>query len=345
MKSAHKAPGTADLDWANLGFEFRQTRSHIKFVWKDGQWSSGELVAEPYVKVHIANTGLHYGQSIFEGLKAFAWKDGSIRIFRPQDNAKRLRMSAERLLMTPFPEEMFVEGVRRVVADNADFVPPFGTGGSLYIRPLLFGSGPRIGLSPADEYTLLIMPIPVGDYYKGGLSPVSALVIDDYDRAAPRGVGHVKVAGNYAADLLPNMLGKKKGFPIGLYLDAKTNSFVEEFSTSNFVAIDKDGHFVTPNSPTVLPSITNKSLMELAKDEGLQVDHRPIPVSELSSLKEVAACGTAVVVTPVNKIVYQDEVIKIGGEGIGPMTTKLYNRVRAIQQGEEPDKFGWTVEV
>lgn len=345
--TSHKTAGAANLDWANLGFEFRQTRSHLKYVWKNGEWSKGELVADPYVEVHIANTGLHYGQSIFEGLKAFAWKDGSVRIFRPQENAKRLRMSAERLLMTPFPEDMFVDAVKRVVADNVDFVPPFGTGGSLYIRPLLFGSGARIGLNPADEYTLLIMVIPVGDYYKGGLSPVSALVIDDYDRAAPRGVGHVKVAGNYAADLLPNMLGKKKGFPIGLYLDAKTNSFVEEFSTSNFVAIDKDGAFVTPSSPTVLPSITNKSLMELAKDEGLQVNIRPIPASELGSLKEVAACGTAVVVTPVNRIVYKDEVIKIGDDAqpIGPVTAKLYSRVRAIQQGEAEDLFNWTVPI
>ena len=349
-KTTHRAPGTADLDWANLGFEFRQTRSHIKFVWKDGQWSEGELVADPYVKVHIANTGLHYGQAIFEGLKAFAWQDGSVHIFRPQENAKRLRMSAERLLMTPFPEDKFVDAVKRVVADNVDFVPPFGTGGSMYIRPLLFGSGARIGLNPADEYTLLILPIPVGDYYKGGLSPVAALVIDDYDRAAPRGVGHVKVAGNYAADLLPNMLGKKKGFPIGLYLDAKTNSYVEEFSTSNFVAIDAKGAFVTPSSPTVLPSITNKSLMELAADMGLEVNVRPIPMAEIKTLKEVAACGTAVVVTPVNRIVYKDEVIKIGAEGggeggTGPITAKLYARVRAIQQGEEEDKFGWTVKV
>ncbi|TFJ80689.1 hypothetical protein NSK_007866 [Nannochloropsis salina CCMP1776] len=344
---AHRAPGTANLDWANLGFEFRQTRSHIKFVWKNGEWSEGELVADPYVKVHIANTGLHYGQAIFEGLKAFAWQDGSIRIFRPQENAKRLRMSAERLLMTAFPEDKFVEAVRRVVADNADYVPPFGTGGSLYIRPLLFGSGARIGLNPSDEYTLLIMPIPVGDYYKGGLSPVSALVIDDYDRAAPRGVGHVKVAGNYAADLLPNLLGKKKGYPIGLYLDAKTNSFVEEFSTSNFVAIDSSGAFVTPRSPTVLPSITNKSLMDLARDEGLAVQERAIPITEVKTLREVAACGTAVVVTPVNRIVYRDEVIKIGGEdgGTGPVTAKLYSRVRAIQQGEAEDKFSWTVKV
>ncbi|EWM23282.1 branched-chain amino acid aminotransferase [Nannochloropsis gaditana] len=344
---AHRAPGTANLDWANLGFEFRQTRSHIKFVWKNGEWSEGELVADPYVKVHIANTGLHYGQAIFEGLKAFAWQDGSIRIFRPQENAKRLRMSAERLLMTAFPEDKFVEAVRRVVADNADYVPPFGTGGSLYIRPLLFGSGPRIGLNPSDEYTLLIMPIPVGDYYKGGLSPVSALVIDDYDRAAPRGVGHVKVAGNYAADLLPNLLGKKKGYPIGLYLDAKTNSFVEEFSTSNFVAIDSSGAFVTPRSPTVLPSITNKSLMDLARDEGLAVQERAIPITEVKTLREVAACGTAVVVTPVNRVVYRDEVIKIGGEdgGTGPVTAKLYSRVRAIQQGEAEDKFSWTVKV
>lgn len=340
-------PGTAPLDWANLGFEFRPTKSHMKFVWKNGKWDEGELVTEPYIKVHIANTGLHYGQAIFEGLKAFTWKDGSIRIFRPHENAKRLRRSAERLLMQPLPEDMFVEAVKRVVADNAEYVPPFGTGGSLYIRPLLFGSGARIGLNPSDEYTLLIMVIPVGDYYKGGLSPVTALVIDDFDRAAPRGVGNVKVAGNYAADLLPNMLGKKKGYPIGLYLDAKTNKFVEEFSTSNFVAVAKDGAFVTPDAPTVLPGITRKSLMELAQDEGLKVQERPIPLEELSSLREVAACGTAVVVTPVNRIVVKDQILTVGDEAtpIGPTMQRLYKRVRAIQTGEAPDPFGWTVRV
>jgi len=256
--------------------------------------------------------------------------------------------------MPPVPTDVFIQAVTDVVRDNIEYVPPYGSGGALYIRPLLFGSGPRIGLQPADEYTFLIMVIPVGDYYKGGLSaPVDGLLIEDFDRAAPRGVGNVKVAGNYAADLLPNMLSKKKGFPIGLYLDAATQSMVEEFSTSNFVGIcNKKNKFVTPQSPSVLPSITNKSLMKIAADEGLTVEARNIPVEELQEFDEVLAVGTAVVVTPVGSIT---RFLKDGTEQkyefgvqdghIGETTLRLYNKVRDIQNGEVEDKYGWNVKV
>jgi branched-chain amino acid aminotransferase len=238
-----------------------------------------------------------------------------------------------------------------VVRDNIEYVPPYGSGGALYIRPLLFGSGPRIGVQPADEYTFLILVIPVGDYYKGGLaSPVNALLIEDFDRAAPRGVGSVKVAGNYAADLLPNMISKSKGFPIGLYLDAETQTVVEEFSTSNFVGIDsKANKYITPKSPSVLPSITNKSLMQIAKDEGMTVEERPVRLEELESFDEVLAVGTAVVVTPVGSITRlstDSEVTQYqfgAKDEIGPVTRRLYDRVRAIQNGEEEDKYGWNV--
>ena len=226
---------------------------------------------------------------------------------------------------------------------------PYGTGGALYIRPLLYGSGPRIGLQPSDEYTFVAMVLPVADYYKGGLKPVPAIVVDGYDRAAPQGVGAAKVAGNYAADLLPNMAAKKAGFPIALYLDAKTNSLVEEFSTSNFLAIDKaSGAYVTPKSEAILASITNKSLMEIAHDEGIEVQQRQVTIEEVMNgqFSEIAACGTAVVVTPVNKIVYMDKVATISeGSEVGPVTRKLYSRVRSIQNGESEDKFGWMVEV
>jgi branched-chain amino acid aminotransferase len=259
-------------------------------------------------------------------------------------------------MMPEVPTDLFVDSVRRVVADNIEYVPPYGSGGALYIRPLLFGSGPRIGLQPANEYVFLILVIPVGDYYKGGLSkPVDAMLIEDFDRAAPRGVGHVKVAGNYAADLLPNMVSKKKGFPIGLYLDAKTQSCIEEFSTSNFVGIDNaNKKYVTPKSQSVLPSITNKVLMQIAKDEGLTVEARDVKVEELETFDEVLAVGTAVVVTPVGsvtRIVHkessssgEDELkrYEFGKSGeIGPTTRRLYDRVRAIQNGESPDKYGW----
>jgi branched-chain amino acid aminotransferase len=239
-RTAAKTVGTANLDWANLGFAWRDVNSHVKFVYKDGRWGQGELVKDSYVKVHIANTALHYGQAVFEGMKAFHCKDQSVKIFRPYENAARIKRSAERILMAVPPAELFVEGVKQVIRDNIEFVPPYGSDGALYIRPLLFGSGPRIGLQPSDEYTLLIMVMPVGNYYKGGMKPTTAVVIENYDRAAPKGVGGVKVAGNYAADMLPNVEAKQAGFPIGLYLDAKTNSYIEEFSTSNFLAVTKD---------------------------------------------------------------------------------------------------------
>eukprot|EP00953_Heterococcus_sp_UTEX-ZZ885_P033258 17321-Heterococcus_DN1.PRE.1 len=244
--------GSADLDWPNLGFAWRDVNSHVKFVYKDGAWGPGELVKDSYVQVHIASTGLHYGQSVFEGMKAFHCKDGKVRIFRPYENAARIKASAERILMAVPPPELFVEGVKQAIRDNVEFVPPYGSDGALYIRPLLFGSGARIGLQPSDEYTLLIMVMPVGNYYKGGMHPTTAVVIDNYDRAAPRGVGAVKVAGNYAADMLPNVEAKKAGYPIGLYLDAKTNTYVEEFSTSNFLAITKDNNAIITSAVTGL---------------------------------------------------------------------------------------------
>lgn len=247
--------------------------------------------------------------------------------------------------------DRFLQAVNDLVRDNIEYVPPYGSGGSLYIRPLLFGSGPRIGVQPSDEYTFICLCIPAGDYYKGGLSqPVNAIIIDDYDRAAPRGVGNVKLAGNYAADLLPNMLAKKKGFPVGLYLDAATQTTIEEFSTSNFVGIDiKKNKFVTPKSGSVLPSITNKSLMTLASDEGLTVEARDIPVEELEAFEEVLAVGTAVVMTPVGSITRFDadgnaKRYQFSKE-IGAVTRRLYDRVRAIQNGEEEDVYGWNFKV
>lgn len=336
--------GSAPLDWENLGFEYRETNCFVQVKYgSDKKWGEVESKSgEPYIKLHISATSLHYGQSCFEGLKAFQCKDGEVRLFRPDENAKRLAKSCERVCMPPIPEEKFIEACKMAVRENIEFVPPYGSGGALYIRPLLFGSGPKIGLSPADEYTMIVLVIPVGDYYKGGLKPVSGIVMEEFDRAAPRGVGNVKVAGNYAGDLLPNSYAKQKGFPICLYLDALTKSKVEEFSTSNFVAVDKDGNYVTPASETILASITNKSLMELAADEGMGTARREIPVEELLTLREVAACGTAVVVTPVSKLYYKEDTITFGvGDAVGPVTRKLYDRVRAIQNGEAEDTFNW----
>ena len=345
-----KLPGSAQLDvaWQDLGFEFRPTHSHVKLVYKEGVgWSEPELVQDPYIKTHIAATALHYGQACFEGLKAFTHSDGSVHLFRPTENAHRMQSSCQRLLMAELPDDLFVNAIRTAVLDNIDYVPPYGSNGALYIRPLLFGSGPRIGLQPADEYTFLVMVTPVGDYYKGGLSqPVNGLLMEQYDRAAPRGVGHVKVAGNYAADLLPNQLSKKQGFPIALYLDAKTNSLLEEFSTSNFAGI-RGNTYITPNSGSVLPSITNKSLMQIARDLGMEVEDRDVSVEELATMDEVLAIGTAVVVTPVGSItrLSDGKRFEFGNGEIGPVTRKLYDRVREIQNGETPDVHGWNVQV
>jgi branched-chain amino acid aminotransferase len=341
-------PGTADVPWSELGFEFRPTKSHLKMVFKDGAWGPMELCEDPYMKVHVGATALHYGQSAFEGLKAFAHEDNKVYLFRPEENAKRMQSSADRVMMAPIPEDMFVEACKKVVRDNIAYVPPYGSGGALYLRPLLFGSGSRIGLQPADEYTFIILVIPVGDYYKGGLSQtVHSVIVEGYDRAAKYGVGNVKVAGNYAADMLPNYLNKKAGYPISLYLDSEKRNTVEEFSTSNFIGINKSKKiYATPKSTSVLPSITNKSLMQLAKDAGYDVQQRDVPIEELEEFDEIIACGTAVIVTSVGKITnlstgitheYSDEVPDV--------TKMLYEKVKSIQFGESPDLYGWNVPV
>jgi len=345
------APGTADLPWSELGFEFRPTKSHLRMTYRDGKWQEAEMVESPYINVHIGATALHYGQACFEGLKAFAHEDGSVNLFRPDENAKRINRSGHRVMMPEIPVETFIKACNDVVKDNVAYVPPYGSGGALYLRPLLFGSGPRIGLQPAEEYTFIVMVIPVGDYYKGGLAaPVDGLIVDDYDRAAPKGVGAAKVAGNYAADLIPNMAAKKKGFPICLYLDAATHTLVEEFSTSNFIGIDNENKkYITPKSPSVLPSITNKSLQTLAKDEGMTVEQRDIEIAELSTFDEVIACGTAVVVTPIGSLTRFDEDGEESKyqftEDVGETTRRLYDTVRNIQNGEIEDPHNWNYKV
>jgi len=355
-ETTKKRPGTADLGgiaWEDLGFEFRPTNAHLEIKYTEdadgnGSWGEPTLVQEPFVHLHIGATALHYGQACFEGLKAFCHADDTVHVFRPTENAARMQTSCRRILMPELPTETFVAAVDQVVRANLEYVPPHGTGGALYIRPLLFGSGPRIGLQPAAEYTFCILVIPVGDYYAGGLSqPVDGIVIQDFDRAAPRGVGAVKVAGNYAADLLPNQQSKKRGYPIGLYLDAATQSCIEEFSTSNFVGIDNDTKtYVTPQSPSVLPSITNKSLMQIAADlPGWTVEARAVGVAEMEHFDEVLAVGTAVVVTPVGSITHGNRTYEFGGHKIGPTTRRLYDTVRAIQSGEMEDVYGWNHQV
>jgi len=330
------------IDWKSLGFKYLETNCHIRYEWRDGAWDGGELVDSPYINLSIAASCLHYGQAAFEGLKAFRCKDGAVRLFRPEANAARMGSTARRTCMPEVPQELFLEACERVIRANADFVPPYGTGGSLYVRPLLIGSGAQIGVAPANAYTFIVMVVPVGAYYKGGLEPVRALISKDYDREAPLGVGHVKVAGNYAASLYAHEEAKRAGFPVELYLDARTHTYIEEFATSNFIAISAKGHYVTPDSHSVLPSVTNNTLQVIARDLGIEVEVRPVAFDELPEFTEIGACGTAVVVTPVWQIVRGEQVITVGSESeAGPVLQRLYNQVQGIQYGEIPDKHGW----
>ncbi|MCQ2404065.1 MAG: branched-chain amino acid aminotransferase [Lentisphaeria bacterium] len=334
-----------DLDWSNLTFSYRPVSYHLEYHWKDGKWDDGELKDKPFITLSIAAECLHYGQAAFEGLKAYRGADGKIRVFREEMNAQRLFNSAMRTCMAPVPVDMFCKAVERVVKANEEWIPPYGTGATLYIRPLLFGSGPQIGVAPAAEYTFIVMVVPVGAYYKGGLQAVKACIVDEYDRAAPRGTGNVKLAGNYAASLLSHEMAHKNGYAVDLYLDAAQHKYIEEFGSSNFIGITKDGKYVTPKSSSVLPSITNNGLQQVARDLGIEVEVRPIDFEkEIGTFAEVAACGTAVVITPVSEIVRLStgEHFKIrDGEGCGPVCQKLYDAYTAIQWGKAPDTHGW----
>ncbi|CAK8987110.1 unnamed protein product [Durusdinium trenchii] len=342
MLRKEQTVGGAGLDWGKLVFGTRvDTHGFIKHVWRDGQWDEGEMVEEPYVKMHVLANVFHYGQAIFEGQKAFHCKDGKVRIFNDRMNHVRMSRGAERMGMPTMPAEMFQAALTRVVKANLDFVPPYGSGASLYLRPFMVGSGPQLGLGASSEYTFMVVASPVGPYYG---SAVPATVVEDYDRAAPMGVGAVKCAGNYAADIVPAARAKKQGFPICLYLDAKEHRYVEEFSTSNFVAITKSNVYLTPDSQSVLDSVTNSCLEKLAADMGLTVERRRIDFdAEVASFKEVGAVGTGVVITVVQSIQQGDKVHNF--EQPSEVLTKLYNKLRAIQTGDEPDPHGWMREV
>lgn len=333
-----------DIKWDSLKFQYSQTRSNIRYKYEDGKWDCGTLSEDVHINIHIASSCLHYGQECFEGLKASMCRDGKVRIFRPDQNAARMSDTSEYLLGPEIPEEIFIDACLRVVRDNIDYVPPYGTGGSLYIRPLLIGTSPRIGIAPSDTYEFIVMVMPVGPYYKEGIKPVDALVMDRFDRAAPHGTGNIKVGGNYAAGLMPAKFAKDKGFPINLFLDSHTHSYIDEFGTSNFIAITGDGGYITPDSPSILPSITNKSLFQLAEDAGMNPERRKIPVEELADLKEVGACGTAVVITPIRKIVYKDKTYSYG-DTCGPALKRLYDTLTGIQYGEIEDTHNWLLEV
>lgn len=332
----------ADLDFANLPFAYRKTDANIRYWFRDGAWSDGELTSDEYLSLHMAAVVLHYGQAIFEGLKVYERPDGRVQTFRLAENANRLQRSARKLLMEPVPVDIFKEAVHRVVRANLRFVPPHDSGASLYVRPFEIGSGAEVGVKPSSEYLFAVLVTPVGPYYKAGFTPVRLRVEEEIRRAAPGGVGDVKAAGNYAAGMRATMAAKAAGYAEVLYLDAAEGRFIDESGTSNFFAIRGDT-FITPASPSILASITNMSVQQIARDMGLTVEQRPVSVEELPRFDEAGALGTAAIITPVEAVTYRgvDHVYCTGGKA-GPIVTELYERLRAVQTGEADDPYGWT---
>lgn len=332
-----------ELDWSNLSFGYLPTDYNVRCYYRNGKWGEIEVSSSDTINIHMAATALHYGQEIFEGLKAFRGKDGKIRVFRLEENAKRIADSAKGIRMAQIPEQLFRDMVIKCVQLNARFVPPYGSGASLYIRPLEIGMTARIGVKPADEYLFIIMVSPVGPYFKEGFKPTNICIMREFDRVAPRGTGRWKVGGNYAASLEAGERAHELGYSSVLYLDPKEKKYLDECGPANFFAI-KNGKYITPASESILPSITNKSLQQLAKDMGMEVENRHITVDELSDIQEAAACGTAAVASPVAEIDDLDTGHKyiVAKDGKpGPVVTELYNRLRGIQYGELPDIHNW----
>lgn len=333
-----------NIDWANLKFGYMPTDYNVRCYYRNGKWGEIEVSSSEIINIHMAATALHYGQEAFEGMKAFRCPDGKIRAFRIKDNAERLQSTCRGILMPELPTEIFETMVKKVVKLNERFVPPYESGAALYIRPLLIGTGAQVGVHPADEYLFIIFVSPVGPYFKGGFATNDYVIIREYDRAAPLGTGRYKVGGNYAASLAANKMAHDAGYASEFYLDAKEKKYIDECGAANFFGI-KDGKYITPKSSSILPSITNRSLQQLAKDLGMEVEVRPIPEEELSTFDEAGACGTAAVISPIRKIDdlenHKSYVISKDGKP-GPWSEKLYTHLRAIQYGTEPDVHGWT---
>lgn len=333
----------AEIDWSSLGFGYVPTDYNVRCYYRDGKWGEIEVSSSETLNIHIAATSLHYGQEIFEGLKAFRGKDGKVRVFRPMENCRRIQESARGIMMEPITDDKFMEMVRMVVKLNERFIPPYGSGASLYIRPLEIGMSPRVGVSPATEYCFIILVTPVGPYFKSGFKPTNICLMREFDRVAPRGTGRWKVGGNYAASLQAGEKAHSLGYSAVLYLDPKEKLYLDECGPANFYAI-KDGKYITPASDSILPSITNDSLMQLARDMGLEVERRHIRVDEIADFEEAAACGTAAVTSPVGEIHDLDTGVKyvIAKDGKpGPVTQRLYDTLNGIRLGEVEDTHGW----
>lgn len=331
-----------NIDWSNLSFGYIKTDYNVRCYYKNGKWGEIEVCSDEHLNMHIAASCLHYGQEAFEGLKAFRCSDGKVRVFRMKDNAERLQSTCRGIVMPELPTHLFEEMVTKVVQLNEDYIPPYESGASLYIRPLLIGWSAQLGVSPAKEYAFIIFVSPVGPYFKGGFCANPYMIVRKYDRSAPLGTGKYKVGGNYAASLRAHQIAHEKGYASEFYLDAKEKKYIDECGAANFFGI-KNNTYITPKTESTLPSITNKSLMQLAKDFGLRVEHRPVPEEELSTFEEAGACGTAAVISPISYIddLEMDKRYTFG-EKPGPISEKLYIKLRGIQYGTEPDTHNWT---
>ena len=330
-----------NIDWSSLGFGYVKTDYRYVSNFKDGKWDNGELTTDATVTLHESAGVLQYAQTCFEGMKAYRTVDGKVVCFRPDLNAQRMADTCERLEMPKFPIEKFIDAVEQVVKANLDFVPPYGSGASLYLRPYMFGTNAVIGVKPAEEFQFRIFATPVGPYFKGGVKPIS-LRVPDFDRAAPRGTGHVKAGLNYAMSLYPIVDAHNKGFNENMYLDSQTRTKVEETGGANIIFVTKDNKVVTPKSPSILPSITLRSLMYVAEHYlGLKAEEREIPFTEVKNFKECALCGTAAVLSPVGRVVNGDEEIVFGMDKMGEITKKLYDTLTGIQLGRIEAPEGW----
>lgn len=336
-----------NIDWGNLGFAYMPTKERFVAHYKDGAWDEGQMTTDATVQISECAGVLQYSQSCFEGLKAYTTEDGKIVCFRPDLNAARMADSCRRLEMPVFPEDKWVEAAMKVVEANKEFVPPYGSGATLYLRPFMFASGPVIGVKPADEYEFRIFCTPVGPYFKGGAKPITIRVCD-FDRAAPHGTGHIKAGLNYAMSLHAIVDAHQQGFDENMYLDAATRTYVEETGGANFLFVTKDNKVVTPKSNSILPSITRRSLMYVAKEYlGLEAEERPVAFEEVKDFAECGLCGTAAVISPVGKIVDHGNEIcfPAGMEEMGPITKKLYDTLTGIQMGRIKAPEGWVREI
>lgn len=335
-----------EIDWDNLGFTYIKTDLRYLSYWKNGAWDTGVMTEDNQVHISEGSTALHYGQTAFEGLKAYRCKDGSINLFRADENAKRLQKSCRRLLMPEVPTDVFVKACLDVVKANEHFIPPYGTGGTLYLRPYIVGVGDNIGVNPAPEYLFSVFCMPVGAYFKGGLTPTN-FIVSEYDRAAAHGTGAAKVGGNYAASLLPGEEAHQRQFSDCIYLDPISHTKIEEVGAANFFGITANNEFVTPLSPSILPSITKYSLLYLAEKRlGMETIEGDVYVDQLNRFVEAGACGTAAVISPIAGIQYGEEFHVFYSETeVGPMTRKLYDELCGIQFGDKEAPEGWIIKI